>query len=69
MPHYHAYVLNAAGHIAGPPYQLDCDDDEAAVVTAWHLPVDYGVEVWETARLVMRLPGRSRKPVPEEVGI
>jgi hypothetical protein len=57
MPEYRVFDLDSAGHVAGPPYELVCGSDEAAVAEAWQLRADHCVEVWQGVRIVTRLPG------------
>lgn len=65
MPQYRAYVLDSAGKFFGPPHEMVCQDDEAAIAKAWQL-TGYGVEVWQGSRLVMRLPARAPGPTSGE---
>ena len=65
MPQYRAYILDAAGNFFGPPHEMICEDDEAAIAKAWHL-TGYGVEIWQGSRMVMRVPARFSGPTPEE---
>jgi hypothetical protein len=65
MPQYRAYILDSAGNFFGPPHEMVCQDDEAAITKAWYL-TGYGVEVWQGTRLVMRLPARSPGSASEE---
>ena len=65
MPQYRAYILDSAGNFFGPPHEMVCQDDEAAIAKAWHL-TGYGVELWQGSRLVMRLSARSPGPAPAE---
>jgi hypothetical protein len=55
MPIYKAYVLNARDHVATPPREIMADDDAEAMSKASALTDAGEVEVWEGARLVVRL--------------
>jgi hypothetical protein len=54
MEEYRAYLLGHDGHFNG--YEpLICVDDEAAIAMAKRLVNNYGIEIWNGARLVMCL--------------
>jgi hypothetical protein len=55
MPHYRLYTIGADGHIEGPPAEIDCPDDPAAVQEANKVLDGQAIEVWQKARLVIRL--------------
>ena len=65
MLQYRAYILDSAGRYFGPPHEMICQDDEAAIAKAWRL-TGYGVEIWQGTRLVMRLPAQPPEPSPED---
>lgn len=55
MPAYRFYYINPDGHIAGPPTVAVFTDDRAAIEAAEALLGDKSIEVWEAARVVIRL--------------
>ena len=55
MPEYYLYTIKKDGHSDGPPKVVECQDDEAAVKKAKQLLDDRLIEIWEGARVVMRL--------------
>ena len=55
MPGYRLYTFEKDGHIATPPREFDCSDDLAAVQEAKKVLDGHAIEVWEKARLVIRL--------------
>jgi hypothetical protein len=55
MPHYRLYTLRADGHIAGLPAVIECPDDPAAVQEAKKILDGRAIEVWDRARMVIRL--------------
>jgi hypothetical protein len=55
MPEYYLYTIKKDGHSAEPPKVVECQDDEAAVKKAKQLLDDRLIEIWEGARVVMRL--------------
>ena len=59
MPEYRAYILNRDGHIESFE-PIDCPDDVAAITAAKRLIADYGIELWQGARLVSTLSRKSK---------
>ena len=55
MPEYRIYTLEKDNRIAGPPDEIDCADDQAAVQEAKKVLDGHAIEVWEKARFVIRL--------------
>jgi hypothetical protein len=59
---YRFYLLGDDQHIHRPQLQFDLPDDSEAVIKAGSLlnsdDKSFGIEIWESARLVKRL-GRS----------
>jgi hypothetical protein len=55
MTAYRFYFLDSAGHVAGPPDIVECADDRAAIEAAKALVNGKAIEVWEMARIVIRL--------------
>jgi hypothetical protein len=55
MPEYYFYSIQKDGHTTGPPKVRRCDNDEEAVANASLLLGDHLLEVWEGARVVIRL--------------
>jgi hypothetical protein len=54
MPDYRMYTLKD-GKIAGPPQIATCDSDQQAIDQAKQLLNGHDIEVWELARVVIRL--------------
>jgi hypothetical protein len=59
MRHYRLYMIEA-GHIAGPPEILQCQDDQDAIEQARHLFKECVIEVWETTRFIARIEASDR---------
>ena len=55
MHEYRIYILDENGRIAGPATVLECLDDQAAVAQAQQHLNGGAVEVWNGARMVVRL--------------
>ena len=55
MRAYRFYFLNSDGHIAGPPTVAEFEDDRRAIEAAEALLDRKAIEVWELARVVIRL--------------
>lgn len=56
MRQYRVYLIDKAGHVAGPPQIISCEDDEAAVVKAKQYVDGVAVEIWDEGRRVTVLP-------------
>jgi hypothetical protein len=56
MQHYRLYSLKNGNQIAGPPKILQCASDEEAIALASTLLDGFDMEVWQGARVVIRLP-------------
>jgi hypothetical protein len=56
MPDYKLYRLDHAGQIISAPDQFVSEDDEAALAEAEKLRDGGRAELWESRRLVRRLP-------------
>lgn len=68
MAYYRLYIFNGTGGIARA-MQLDCSDDASAVAESQNHIGKYGVELWQHARLVARIPandGTSETPFDVE---
>jgi hypothetical protein len=52
---YRVYVVDAEGHVFGPPYIVQCGDDDEAVRQAHQYLEGKPVEVWRDAKRVARL--------------
>ena len=52
---YRVYVLEEGGHIRKAPAVLDCEDDAEAIQRAKQLLDGKPIEVWEGARVVIKL--------------
>ena len=60
-PVYRAYPLHPDGKIAGVPAVIHAENDEIAVAKARLLVLEnVGVEVWDRARLVVRIPAEPK---------
>ena len=55
MAAYRFYSLDPDGHISGPPTVVEFPDDSAAIEAAEALVNGKAIEVWELARIVIRL--------------
>jgi hypothetical protein len=55
MAAYRFYVLGSDGHIAQPPKVVQCPDDGAAIQQARQYLDGKAIEVWEDARLIIKL--------------
>jgi hypothetical protein len=58
MTAYRFYSLDSDGHIAEPPTVAEFPDDRAAIEAAKALLNGKAIEVWEMARVVIRLAPR-----------
>jgi len=52
MPTYRFYSLKKDGHVAGPPLDFDCPDDDDAVKGAEKLLDGHDIEIWQGPRVV-----------------
>ena len=57
---YRIYTVGRDGHLFGVPKEMECSNDDEAVQTAKQAVDGFDIEVWERARLVMRLPRKKR---------
>jgi hypothetical protein len=55
MTPYRFYLFESDGHIAGPPRVVEFPDDRAAIQAAEALLDGKAIEVWDRARVVIRL--------------
>jgi hypothetical protein len=55
MLEYRIYTVKKDGHLAGLPAVIECQNDEAAVAEAKQRLDRLVVEVWQGARVVIRL--------------
>jgi hypothetical protein len=53
--HYRIYSVDADGHVHGPPDEIECVDDDAAIRRAKTVLDSHDIEVWEGARRVIVL--------------
>lgn len=60
MTAYRLYFVGSDGHIAGPPEVVECADDQAAIEAAKQLLDGKAIEVWDKARIVIRLDPKRR---------
>lgn len=61
MPVYRFYFTTNTHHLTGVPMRVECLDDAAALLKAGEMARTVtnkanGIEVWEVARLVGRVP-------------
>ena len=56
MPHYRIYVVTHDGHISEPPHVIECEDDQAAMGKAVQYTNGKSVELWSSARFIVRFP-------------
>jgi len=61
VPHYRIYPLNPDGHIAGPPYVVECADDQEAVAKAAFAVRGKDAALWECDRIIARFPSVDPK--------
>ena len=59
MPAYRLYPMSRDSHIAGPPTVIDCADDQEAAQAAERLADGHALEVWDSARFVVRINSRT----------
>jgi hypothetical protein len=59
MPEYRAYTVSLDGHFTGFEGMMICEDDAKAIENAKRLVDGHDVEVWNGARLVIRLQHTS----------
>ena len=52
MPFYRIYTVTADGHIKKAPWNVMCDDDEAAIDHARSLKDGLDLEVWQGKRRI-----------------
>ena len=52
MSDYRVYKLDKSGKTTGPPYIVQCEDDDAALILARRLVDGEIREIWEGARRV-----------------
>jgi len=55
MPEYRIYTLNDRNKISGPPQDITCENDQEAIQQAKQWLDGHDVEVWQGARVVVRL--------------
>jgi hypothetical protein len=60
MPEYRFYTLKSDDKIAGPPATMVCDSDQDAIKEAKALLNGRDVEIWQAARVVMRLESHAK---------
>lgn len=57
MAEYRAYIVGPDDHFLGFE-EIVCDDDEQAIQQGRRLVDDYGIELWNGPRLVLKMkPG------------
>ena len=60
MPTYRFYSLKTDGHVAGPPLDFDCPDDNDAVKEAEKLVDGRDIEIWQGTRVVAYISHRLK---------
>jgi hypothetical protein len=61
MPEYRIVTVGSGGHFMGVPKIAEFADDEEVVEKALRTANGADMEIWNLARLVLRLPGNSIK--------
>ena len=56
MPEYRIYTFDVAGKIVLPPETFQSEDDQEAIGKAFQVVNGSEVEVWQSGRLIVRLP-------------
>lgn len=56
MPSYRIYQMDSDGHISGPPWIVDCENDQQAIAAAKQHLDGKDLELWDKARRVAKLP-------------
>ena len=63
MGDYRIYLLDKSGKTTGPPYVVQCEDDDAVLILARGLPADdQAREIWEGARRVASISAIGSAP-------
>jgi hypothetical protein len=60
MPFYRIFTVGDDGHIHGPPENVTCDDDLAAVRIARSIQSGFDLEVWQETRRVAVLKPKDQ---------
>ena len=60
MPGYRIYSFVDGHRIAGPSTEIECDSDEEAITAAKALLDNLDLEVWQEARIVIRLKATDK---------
>jgi hypothetical protein len=58
---YRIYTVGSDGKFAGVPKVMECVDDEEVVAKAMQTIDGHDLEIWDTTRLVARLPRNPPK--------
>jgi hypothetical protein len=61
MPEYRIFTIGSDGHFTGVPKIAEFVDDKEVVNKAMRTANGSDIEIWNLARLVVRLPGNSIK--------
>jgi hypothetical protein len=61
MPEHRIFTIGPDGHFIGVPKIAEFADDKEVVETAMRTANGADIEIWNLARLVVRLPGNSPK--------
>ena len=56
MPSYRVYKVDPEGHIAEPPWVIECEDDEQAMLAAGRYLDGKSLEVWDGSRRIGTIP-------------
>jgi hypothetical protein len=62
MAIYQIYAIQGKYHITEPPKFFECEGDEAAIAEATQYLDGHGVEIWDGARLVLRIRRATETP-------
>ena len=60
MPTYRVYTIGRAGTFLGAPEVAECADDEEVVARAMLATNGFGIEIWDSKRLVAQLRATGR---------
>jgi hypothetical protein len=58
---YRIYTIGSDGKFAGLPKVIECADDEEAVAKTMQAVDGHDLEIWDTTRLVARVPRNAGK--------
>ena len=67
MAEYRLYTLNSFDAISRPPEVIECADDSEAIQKATQLLDGHAIEVWQAARVVVRLEPKQKSDVTQSL--